>query len=141
MVSTFTLLVPDEDRTQEAIDAYYDLYLEKTGDVVGAETRSELVEYRQTRDRFREKGHFWIYQELRTSIAERLETPPHAVFAEYGDGGELWNDIGLAALDRLFQDVRRELEAENEFTYHHDLYGYEALIGFAITHGYGISYP
>lgn len=142
MSSSFTLIVPSEDKNKETIKSYYTLCFDKAEQFISADSVEEFGRYRSTVKVFERYDRFSIHEQLLEDVAQRLSVPPVTMFDMYGNDNNIISDeIGLAKLEWLFYDTLREFESDNNYTYHLNLYGYLTLFEFAAVNEYKVSYP
>lgn len=142
MGATFNLVVPDEKGVHHIVRRYYDFYLDRMDTYVEADTVEELSDYQWSMDRLAEHGDPFVYQQLVSSVSERLARPPFDIYDEYAVESVLWDQDGLLELRSLFAEVR-DGAGDQEIPEHVDRQIEEllTLIEFAIENDCGISYP
>lgn len=144
MVSSFTLVAPEDEQTHATVEEFFEHTLDRIDEYLDADGVEDLQRYRSAVDRL-EEGQFAIYVRILTDVAKHVDdTSLTAIWRTHAEDGDVVRSpIALARAVRTLEDARWDVRADerNDWREEKRLDEMVALLDFAIERGYGVAYP
>lgn len=139
------LRVPEESKSSEIIESYYDHYIDRVGTRMDVRRKEQYPDYSRSIDKWEKHQDVRINEQLLTGIVKKMDKLPSDISDGYSEGAyHFSSEISLARLARELERARTRLHEENdedlELYYNRAIDGYIAMIDFAIEKGCKIVY-